>query len=239
MNAPSLQADDLKAMGAPQEANWHFIDIPVVDPAWTGTPVPVPSADTNPWAITAGHSTVYDKKSAYLDKARQLRFLVHLVGDIHQPLHAAAYFSDQFPTGDAGGNLWPVAGVDYTTELHAVWDSGAGLWVDDLVRPLNSSGQAWIDSMTQSIIAQYPVSALQPYIKVSYKDMDTPTCLHVDHEATASTHSTAHGPTPCRSTMSAPGLTSPMLSRLPSCTLPLRLLPLCLLRTSAKHKPSR
>lgn len=89
------------------------------------------------------------------------------MGDLHQPLHAASYYSDEFPTGDAGGNLWLVAGVNYTTELHAVWDSGAGQWVDDMVRPLNSTGQQWIDDFTTNIITAYPPTdpTIAPLIK--------------------------------------------------------------------------
>lgn len=29
-----------------------------------------------------------------------MRFLVHLIGDIHQPLHVINYFSEEFPNGD-------------------------------------------------------------------------------------------------------------------------------------------
>lgn len=158
-------ADDLKSMGTLQEQNWHFIDIPIIRTPFSGTPAPVPSADTNPWAITQAHSTVYSSKAAQLDKARQLRFIIHLVGDIHQPLHAAALFSDQFPNGDMGGNLYNISGVDFTDELHAFWDSGAGQWVDDVDRPLNSTGAAWISDWTNKIIAANPVSSLEPLIK--------------------------------------------------------------------------
>ena len=38
------------------------------------------------------------------EKAIYLTWLMHLVGDIHQPLHCAAVFSEQFPNGDKGGN---------------------------------------------------------------------------------------------------------------------------------------
>lgn len=158
-------ADDLKSSSAPQEANWHFIDIPVIREPFSGTPAPVPTADQNVWATNQAHSTVYSTKSSTLDKARQLRFIIHLVGDVHQPLHAASLFSDEFPTGDAGGNAYSIAGVDYATNLHSLWDSGAGQWIDDIVRPLNATGQAWLDTFADNIIAAYPVASMQPYIK--------------------------------------------------------------------------
>ena len=90
-------ADDLKSSGAMQEANWHFIDIPLVRQPFSGQVVQPGTSDTNPWAINGAQSTTYSSKSTLLDKSRQLRFLVHLVGDAHQPLHAATLYSNEFP----------------------------------------------------------------------------------------------------------------------------------------------
>jgi len=136
-----------------------YIDIPVASASSPPPAAPPAPNDMNvAWAITEAHSTVYGKKSTLLDKSRQLRFIVHFVGDVHQPLHAASYFSAQFPAGDAGGNAWPVAGVSYTNELHAVWDSGAGQWVTDIVRPLNASGMAYLQAFAASIITAHPAS---------------------------------------------------------------------------------
>ena len=58
------------------------------------------------------------------EKAIDLCWISHLVGDFHQPLHSAALFSERgFPTGDRGGNS-----IKLTTmgNLHSFWDSRAG-----------------------------------------------------------------------------------------------------------------
>ena len=58
------------------------------------------------------------------EKAIDLCWIFHLVGDLHQPLHSAALFSERgFPTGDRGGNS-----IKLTTSsnLHSLWDSRAG-----------------------------------------------------------------------------------------------------------------
>lgn len=39
-----------------------------------------------------------------LEKHLYIRFLLHILGDIHQPLHAIETFSTQFVNGDVGGN---------------------------------------------------------------------------------------------------------------------------------------
>lgn len=46
-----------------------------------------------------------------------LKWVVHLVADIHQPLHAG--FGD-----DKGGNTFQVQALGHGTNLHALWDSG-------------------------------------------------------------------------------------------------------------------
>jgi len=50
------------------------------------------------------------------DELFTLRCLVHLVGDIHQPLHVGR-------GTDLGGNMLKVTWFDKVTNLHAVWDS--------------------------------------------------------------------------------------------------------------------
>ena len=57
------------------------------------------------------------------EKAVALCWILHLTGDLHQPLHNVALFSKAyFPTGDRGGNNIEVFWEDGTRNLHAVWD---------------------------------------------------------------------------------------------------------------------
>jgi hypothetical protein len=62
-----------------------------------------------------------DPKSSLADKQLALRFIVHLVGDLHQPLHVGKCC-------DRGGNDVKVSWFGKPTNLHAVWDSAL---VDD------------------------------------------------------------------------------------------------------------
>lgn len=39
-----------------------------------------------------------------VERALYARYLLHLAGDIHQPLHSVALFNRSFPAGDIGGN---------------------------------------------------------------------------------------------------------------------------------------
>ena len=51
---------------------------------------------------------------------------MHLVGDIHQPLHAISMYSEDFPDGDRGGNSIVVRENDIVMRLHAYWDGALG-----------------------------------------------------------------------------------------------------------------
>ena len=48
-------------------------------------------------------------------RAEALRFLIHFIGDLHQPLHVA-------DNSDRGGNQRPVIFLGHPTDLHKVWD---------------------------------------------------------------------------------------------------------------------
>lgn len=56
--------------------------------------------------------------SSIADKQLALRFIVHLIGDLHQPLHVSSA-----KVKDKGGNAVPVTFFKRQTNLHKVWDS--------------------------------------------------------------------------------------------------------------------
>ena len=58
-----------------------------------------------------------NKRLFYFDRKDALKFLIHLVGDIHQPMHLGNL-------SDRGGNDIDVLANGDATNLHALWDSG-------------------------------------------------------------------------------------------------------------------
>lgn len=58
------------------------------------------------------------------EKSFMLRFLIHMAGDSHQPLHVTTRCTPSMPECDAGGNKFPVGGS--AKELHALWDQAMG-----------------------------------------------------------------------------------------------------------------
>lgn len=64
------------------------------------------------------------EKTPDAERAIYLAWIMHLIGDLHQPMHSTSMYSKKiFPAGDRGGN--EVALVQ-RTNLHALWDSFPG-----------------------------------------------------------------------------------------------------------------
>jgi hypothetical protein len=51
-----------------------------------------------------------NKDGNSFQRAFMARFLLHLVGDIHQPLHSTNFFNETYKTGDLGGNFLFIKG---------------------------------------------------------------------------------------------------------------------------------
>eukprot|EP00656_Telonema_subtile_P013468 TRINITY_DN16842_c0_g1_i2.p1 TRINITY_DN16842_c0_g1~~TRINITY_DN16842_c0_g1_i2.p1 ORF type:complete len:301 (+),score=43.23 TRINITY_DN16842_c0_g1_i2:198-1100(+) len=110
---------------------WHYLDKPVYADDFSGARVEPPLPEENiVWGINSTMSDLRDAGKTEFEKAIALRILIHLMGDLHQPLHNAGRFSAAFPTGDRGGNDIFVQYGTSPTKLHAFWDSGAGLFED-------------------------------------------------------------------------------------------------------------
>lgn len=116
---------------AEHHAQWHYINLPI---ALDGMKMPQPpmtwDGHSDPANLVQAMAKV-TKEVAAKDKdearrAMDLCWIEHLTGDIHQPLHAVALFSKQFPTGDRGGNSFAVKRGDTPTNLHAYWDNALG-----------------------------------------------------------------------------------------------------------------
>lgn len=101
---------------------WHYIDLPFSTDETQVAPPVSPNALTQVqlFMATLGSDASGDLKSY------DLVWLLHLVGDLHQPLHATARFSQ--PLGDdRGGNdetVQPTQGQP--VRLHLYWDSLLG-----------------------------------------------------------------------------------------------------------------
>ena len=103
----------------------HFIDTPFATDGTALPELPTPNIVTALEEQVNILRTSPDKNA----QAQALRFIIHFVGDIHQPLHCATRVDSDHPEGDRGGNLVKITitganGKPKSTNLHSYWDGG-------------------------------------------------------------------------------------------------------------------
>ena len=94
-------ADDIRTRDRAQNRPpWHYINLPFKP---EGQPASVQIREPEPVNILtamAENERIVKNESDSERKAIALAWLFHLVGDIHQPLHAAQLFTVDYPNGD-------------------------------------------------------------------------------------------------------------------------------------------
>ncbi|GAA4811585.1 S1/P1 nuclease [Litoribaculum gwangyangense] len=93
--------------------NWHFINMPL--DAEYDSAKQHPEGDLVS-GIAYCQSIIKNKNSSDEEKAFYLKLLIHLIGDLHQPMHIGL-------EEDRGGNDFKVQWYNNDTNLHSVWDS--------------------------------------------------------------------------------------------------------------------
>jgi hypothetical protein len=128
MGAPlvttAIFADEYRVTHA-ETTRWHFVDIPYDAASFdvlrdcklemTG--------DCIIRAIERAKAVVKNPSARPFDRADALKYLVHFVGDLHQPFHAIGR-NQADGTSDEGANKVSVTFFGESTNLHSLWDSG-------------------------------------------------------------------------------------------------------------------
>lgn len=110
----STFADEIKSDKKYREFyTWHFVNMPLNSNYKDSKKNPKGDLVTG---IKKCIEVIKDKKSTEKDKAFYLKMLVHLIGDLHQPLHIGQQ-------EDRGGNRVQVKWFGKKTNLHSVWDT--------------------------------------------------------------------------------------------------------------------
>lgn len=98
-----------------ESAPWHYINIPIDAPRGQWQPY-CPNNDCIITAIERFSARLADQSLPAAEREEALRFLVHFVGDLHQPLHCG-------DNRDRGGNDVPAVFRNRATNLHSIWDT--------------------------------------------------------------------------------------------------------------------
>lgn len=110
----STYGDDIKSDNAYRKYSvWHYVNMPFG--------VKYEDAEKNPngdlvVGIETCKKVLLDENASKEDKVFHLKMLVHLIGDLHQPMHVGL-------KEDKGGNDFQVQWFGNGANLHSVWDS--------------------------------------------------------------------------------------------------------------------
>ncbi|CAN5407736.1 S1/P1 nuclease [soil metagenome] len=154
-------ADDVRRDRA-ETGPWHYKDIFFrQDGQSVRNHTEEPNAVTQ---IVRFTEVLQNRSRPEAERAEALRFIIHFVGDIHQPLHATSRETAALPKGDRGGNDFkivppPWMGEHGPTNLHSLWDGGVGFF-DRINRPLDTEGRSAIRMLARSLEAGFPSERL-------------------------------------------------------------------------------
>jgi hypothetical protein len=139
-------ADQVRSQ-RPETAAWHFVDIPkdATDYNPDRDCKETPKGDCVIAELARAQADLKNKSLTKAKRAEALKFVVHFVGDLHQPLHSS-------DNGDRGGNDVKVDFLGRASNLHRVWDSDIineeHLAAADYADQLDS----WLDSQDTAAI---------------------------------------------------------------------------------------
>jgi S1/P1 Nuclease len=121
-------ADDERSVN-PSTGGWHFVDIPRGVTAGDLSQYCPNTTGCITKALAEQLALLRDRNTPAAKRADALRYVIHFVGDIHQPLHTTS-------NDDQGGNCVPVGFFgkvptetnkqreSYQPNLHSIWDTG-------------------------------------------------------------------------------------------------------------------
>jgi hypothetical protein len=98
-------------------AGWHFVDLPLgLTFEEFSKEVKAQGEDNVYGAMQKARIVLTHPQSSKAQKIEALKFLIHFVGDAHQPMHVSR-------KEDKGGNTIQVRFDNQGTNLHSLWDS--------------------------------------------------------------------------------------------------------------------
>ena len=117
----------------PSTARWHYVNFPRDTCAFVADR-DCPDGQCLVGAVER-QTAVLASNAPDEKKLNALKYLTHLVGDVHQPLHAG-YLDDK------GGNKYQLQAFMRGSNLHALWDSG-------IIKSMNEDADAMTSRLSK------------------------------------------------------------------------------------------
>ena len=164
---------------------WHYIDIPI-DKPHMDMARDCPKGDCVVQQIAAQRIILAEPAATAVQRKEALMFIVHFVGDMHQPLHCS-------DNQDKGGNDVHVVLFDRPGNLHSAWDSGLLSRMgkeDDLFPALLEDARKHRKKWSKGTVADWAEQSHKAAQKIVYGKLPpepkgTPEPLGASYEAAA------------------------------------------------------
>jgi hypothetical protein len=116
---PGVSLADISTWADEQRDNpgsgpWHYVNVPITDSRYDSKYCQSGGCVVS--KIEDFKRVLQDPKAGKTEKQQALKFLIHFITDLHQPLHVG-------DTGSRGGNDIQVRFFNVGSNLHRVWDS--------------------------------------------------------------------------------------------------------------------
>ena len=155
-------ADEVRSQEAYRKTgSWHFLNLPLGLNYRDFQKQVIDMTDENVYsALLQAEKTLKDVNATNESKAEALKFLVHFVGDLHQPMHISR-------AEDKGGNTIQLNYEEKGTNLHSLWDTKLlehqGLSYEQLASkydnvPAKTIGQWQKDPLIKWVWESYEIS---------------------------------------------------------------------------------
>lgn len=170
----STFADDWKYRGESWQGPYHYVNIPWITEGDEGD-YTIKSNEKN---LTAGCTQIiewlshkhgrgfmdtymYERiMSDYNDngpvaESWALRILIHIMGDLSQPLHSMMRYNSDYPNGDKGATSFKLKYRYGVSHLHALWDKVLYEERNNIARPIADDDWTDIQEMVDTLVRDY------------------------------------------------------------------------------------
>jgi hypothetical protein len=177
-------ADEVRR-ARPESGPWHYIDIPI-DTQSLDMARDCPKGDCVIKKVEDFEVTLRDPNTPAVQRREALMFLIHFVGDMHQPLHDS-------DNKDKGGNDVRVVYKGRNTNLHSLWDGGLLGSLggeDDLFPGYSAESARHAKKWAKGSVEEWSEQAHKQAVKVTYgklpkTEKGTPVAITASYEAKA------------------------------------------------------
>jgi hypothetical protein len=149
------------------KSTWHFVNFFFEQRTPASPPRDLPERGPEPVNVVERleafrRGGLGDSTRPAGERALELAWVLHLVGDVHQPLHTSARVTPSEPRGDQGGNLFKLGTGRNPQSLHGYWD---GVVRRGTRRRSGEGEEAYVARIADGITERHPRASLAARLK--------------------------------------------------------------------------